>query len=191
MAGPAGDLTPAVSGDRAVYLYQQGLGGLDTWGLIDEVLPVPTDGGFGGNIQMDGNLMLVGDGPGDFGSDGAWLYQRNGDQWPLRQSFLQPDTGELEPELFRNLGQSIGLSIRGTRTVAIVADSTFELTDTGPRIGKAFFFEYDDVLFSDSFEDLQHQLDSAAEETDWLRSSRKHAIFQLRLCVNRRFGHFS
>ncbi len=153
IAGPAGDLTPAVSGDRAVYMYQQDADGSNAWGLTDEVLPQPTDGGFGGNIQMDGNLMLVGDGPGVFGGAGGWLYQRNGSVWPLRQAFLAADTNEPQPELFRNLGLSIGLAIQGTRMVAIVADNVFELTNAGSRIGKAFFFEYDDGLFSDSFED--------------------------------------
>ncbi|MEM9531674.1 MAG: hypothetical protein AAGA23_12200 [Pseudomonadota bacterium] len=154
IGGPAGELTPAVSNDRAVYVYQQNTGGANAWGLVDEVLPVPAGAGFGGNIQIAGDLMLVGDGPGSTLSRGAWLYERDGQQWPLRQSFLADDTNEPEPELFRNLGHSVGLGIRGTRTVAVIADDTFERTNAGSRIGKAFFFEYDDGLFMDSFEAL-------------------------------------
>ncbi len=152
VAGPAGDLTPNTSNDRAVYMYRQHEGGSDNWGLAGEVLPAPLNSGFGGLIQMQGELMLVGDDAGVFDSDGAWLYQREGNLWSLRQSFLAADTEEPEPELFRNLGNSAGLGVRGTRTVAIVADDTFERTDAGARIGKAFFFEYDDGLFSDGFE---------------------------------------
>ncbi|MEM6574425.1 MAG: hypothetical protein AAF736_09155 [Pseudomonadota bacterium] len=154
VAGPAGDLTPAISNDRAVYVYEQNSDGLDSWGLVDQVLPNPPVAGFGGNIQVEGRLMLVGDGPGSSVSGGAWLYERFGDQWPLRQSFAAADTNEPEPKLFRNLGHSIGLGVSGTRTVAVIADDTFERTDAGSRIGKAFFFEYEDGLFKDSFESL-------------------------------------
>lgn len=152
IAGAAGDLTPNTSNDRAVYMFLRNEGGSNNWGLVDEVLPNPLNSGFGGLIQMTGNLMLVGDGSGVFNSNGAWLYQRAGNLWPLRQSFLQADTNEPEPELFRSLGQSAGLGVRGTRTVAIVGDVGFELVNAGARIGKAFFFEFDDGLFSDSFE---------------------------------------
>ncbi len=153
IAGPAGDLTPATSNDRAVYVYQQGLGANGEWGLVDALLPDQLNSGFGGEIQIVRGLMLVADGPGVFNADGAWLFQREGDQWTFQQSLLEADTAEPEPELSRNLGLSAGLSNTGQRTVVIVADDSFELTDGGPRVGKAYFFEYEDGLFSDGFED--------------------------------------
>ncbi len=152
IAGPAGDLTPETSNDRAVYVYGRDEGGANNWGLADELLPSVLNSGFGGEIQIDNGLMLVGDGTGVFTSSGAWLYERNGELWSLRQSFLEADTEESQPELFRNLGLSVGLANAGSRIVTVVADDTFELSDGGARVGKAFFFEYDDALFTDSFE---------------------------------------
>ena len=83
----AGELTPDVSNDGAVFIYEQGAGGPEAWGLVDSLVGEPSVGDFGGSVDLEQDMLMVGSGPGVFVAGGVWLYRRAADAtWPLRSS---------------------------------------------------------------------------------------------------------
>jgi len=146
----ARDLTPAVSNDGSVYTFERDLGGADRWGLVEETVPTTPIGGFGESLSLDSNLMLVGS-P-DNGAGGAWLFERRNGLWVEAQSIQRP---AFIP--WFDFGFTVDLVRKGSRVHALIGDPLFEQDDSPElftRLGKAFFYLYEDGLFADSFESL-------------------------------------
>lgn len=145
----ARELTPGTSNDGSVYTFQRNFGGVGSWGLVEEIVPSTPIGEFGVTVSLELNLMLVGS-P-DNSAGGAWLFERRNGLWTEIQAIQRP--------MFRpwyDFGMSVDLVRRGARIHAVIGDPLFEEEESTeffkPRLGKAFFYLYDDGLFSDGFE---------------------------------------
>ncbi|MEM9530246.1 MAG: hypothetical protein AAGA23_04965 [Pseudomonadota bacterium] len=144
--GGAGDLTPDISNDGSIYIFEPALGG--GYDLADELVTSEPEfiGLLGRAVAAEGNLVWAA-----AADDASYLFRRSvGGDW------TEVDRNEVpvftDPSNTREYGSSLALTREGTRIHGIVGDQTAEnLDDT--RVGAAFFYVFDDGLFSDSFED--------------------------------------
>ncbi len=140
----AGDLTPIITNDGSVYVFEPD-GGL--YVLTTElVASVPTFiGNFGQDVAVESNLLWTAD------RDANFLFRRDmTGQWTEIDRNLAPEFPA--PSNVMQFGTSVALTREGTRVHGIVGDRIAE-NIMDERVGAAFFYEFDDGLFADSFED--------------------------------------
>ncbi len=139
--------TPDVSNDGSIHVFERNQGGPDTWGRVINLVPSEPEfiNLFGQSVSLVGNLLLAGS------QDGAYLFANNG-AW--EEVDRNPVPAFADPSNVREFGFSADLAVvnGGQQVIALLGDKTAEDSDD-VRVGAAFFYAFDDGLFSDSFED--------------------------------------
>ncbi len=144
--GGAGDLTATVTNDGSVYIFDADNGSYvlntELVGSISTFI-----GEFGKDVAVESNLMWTSD------NQASFLFRRDaGGDWSeidrnVKPEFVLPDTRNT-----LQYGTSVALTREGTRIHGIVGDRIAE-NMMNERVGAAFFYEFDDGLFADGFED--------------------------------------
>ena len=146
VGSPAGaaELTPGISNDGSVYTFERSNG---QWMMTNELTPsVPTFvNRFGRSVSVFENLLWTAS------DEATYLFRRHGDA-----SWLEIDRNEApvfpSPSNIFDFGTGSTIIRQGTRIHGIVGDAVAEDSENA-RVGAAFFYSYDDVIFRDGLED--------------------------------------
>ncbi|MFK7958824.1 MAG: hypothetical protein AB8B96_22230 [Lysobacterales bacterium] len=143
LAGAA-DLTPMVTNDGSVYVFEPDNG---DYLLTTELVASDSTfiGLFGQDVAVESNLLWTSD------NRASYLFRRD-----AAGDWTEIDRNEAPvfpaPSNVLQYGTSVALTREGTRIHGLVGDRVAE-NIMNERVGAAFFYEFDDGLFADSFED--------------------------------------
>lgn len=138
----AGDLTPALTNDGSIYLFEQSMG---MWTLSQEVIPSQPDflNEYGHSVVLSGDLMWSAD------EDATYLHRRGDMGWTEVDRTPAPMLSP--PSQYLQFGREVAFARFETALVGLVGDRIAE-DATGTRVGAVAVYSFDDGLFKDGFE---------------------------------------